>query len=371
MSIMVGDNFSYKGSKPLDARTKFATVAEMVATPVADLYDGCEAYVTATKKYYSYDSTNEVDETLGKWRERQSGGSGGGGHTIEDAEGTDLTQRDTLQFGDGLSAEDDDTNERSVVKVDAMPSADMEDVVNPLPMIPSRAFVVNKFSKGDLYSTDEKMIGKWTDGKPLYQKTIEISSVTRKSWNSTAHGISNIDKVVKYEGFLLKSNGAIQSLGTDDAEKIMGFASRTNVELWLDLDLSSAQGAIVTIQYTKTTDTSTVPISDGNDYSTDEQIVGTWINGKPLYQKTIVKNNFEVRQNASFAHGISNVDHIFIKEGHLTDNGDSCIVPLVWSDSYDGVYVNATNVVFKGTGVWGAETTRTIYLTVQYTKTTS
>ena len=31
--------------------------------------------------------------------------------------------------------------------------------------------VFNKFSKSDLYSTDEKMIGRWIDGKPLYQKT--------------------------------------------------------------------------------------------------------------------------------------------------------------------------------------------------------
>lgn len=107
-----------------------------------------------------------------------------------------------------------------------------------------------------------------------------------------------------------------------------------------------------------------------NMYSTDEQIVGRWIDGKPLYQKTIVKNNFQIIQDASFAHGISNVEHIFIKESHLTDNGNSNIVPLIWTDSYNGIYINATNVTFKGTGTWGAETTRTIYLTVQYTKTT-
>lgn len=74
--IQIADGFEYKGNKPLDSRLKYATITEMVAVPVANLYDGCEAYVTATKKYYSYDSTNEVDETLGKWRERQSGGSG-------------------------------------------------------------------------------------------------------------------------------------------------------------------------------------------------------------------------------------------------------------------------------------------------------
>lgn len=74
MGIQVADGFSLKSKKPLDERLQFATVALMVATSENNLYDGCEAYVTATKKYYSYDSTNEVDETLGKWRERQSGG---------------------------------------------------------------------------------------------------------------------------------------------------------------------------------------------------------------------------------------------------------------------------------------------------------
>ena len=75
MSITVADNFQYKGGKPLDARMKFASVNDMVATPAADLYDGCFAYVTATKKYYSYDSTNTSDPTLGKWVEYSGGGS--------------------------------------------------------------------------------------------------------------------------------------------------------------------------------------------------------------------------------------------------------------------------------------------------------
>ena len=33
------------------------------------------AYVTATKTYYTYDSTNDVDATLGKWRELETGGA--------------------------------------------------------------------------------------------------------------------------------------------------------------------------------------------------------------------------------------------------------------------------------------------------------
>lgn len=73
MAIQVADNFSYQGAKPLDARLKYNTVADMVAVGVSTLYDGVLAYVVATKTYYTYDSNNTIDATLGKWREFNPG----------------------------------------------------------------------------------------------------------------------------------------------------------------------------------------------------------------------------------------------------------------------------------------------------------
>ena len=32
-------------------------------------------------------------------------------------------------------------------------------------------------------------------------------------------------------------------------------------------------------------------VKNGNNYSTDEQVVGTWIDGKPLYRKVVVIDN--------------------------------------------------------------------------------
>lgn len=80
MAISVADNFSYKGAKPLDARIQYSTVANMKNATASDLYDGCLAYVTETKKNYQYDSSNTVDPTTGKWRELQTGGGGGGSY---------------------------------------------------------------------------------------------------------------------------------------------------------------------------------------------------------------------------------------------------------------------------------------------------
>lgn len=68
MGISIADNFNYQGAKPLDARISFDSVAAMKAQPDATLYDGCFAYEKTTDKYYKWLSTNEEDETYGKWR---------------------------------------------------------------------------------------------------------------------------------------------------------------------------------------------------------------------------------------------------------------------------------------------------------------
>ena len=55
--------------------------------------------------------------------------------------------------------------------------------------------VANKFSKSDIYSSTEKMIGQWTDGKPLYQKTITATITQAMTWEDTTFSLSNINIV--------------------------------------------------------------------------------------------------------------------------------------------------------------------------------
>ena len=54
---------------------------------------------------------------------------------------------------------------------------------------------------------------------------------------------------------------------------------------------------------------SAIKVGTGNDYSTDEQIIGTWIDGKPLYQKTFEVNSLG-SGTKTIAHGISNIGTI-------------------------------------------------------------
>lgn len=74
MAIQVADGFSLLSTNPLDARLKFTSISAMKAFSESSLYDGCFAYNTENKKYYTYDSSNTVDTTTGKWREFEAGG---------------------------------------------------------------------------------------------------------------------------------------------------------------------------------------------------------------------------------------------------------------------------------------------------------
>lgn len=149
--------------------------------------------------------------------------------------------------------------------------------------------LANKFSKGDMYSTDEKMIGQWVDGKPLYQRcfrTSEAYTITN-SWTDILNtGLTNFYpiscKVIDDQSGLYESNFKVYIGYTGQYAGIVQAQAITTTSIPLPL------GTVIIIQYTKTTDS---PISIGNDtdYSTDEKIIGTWIDGKPLYQRVLNK----------------------------------------------------------------------------------
>lgn len=67
--ISLGNNFSLRAKKFVDDRNSFDTISNMKAFAETNIPEGFITYVEETGKNYQYKSTNEVDETLGKWRE--------------------------------------------------------------------------------------------------------------------------------------------------------------------------------------------------------------------------------------------------------------------------------------------------------------
>lgn len=54
----------------------------------------------------------------------------------------------------------------------------------------------------ELFKTTEVIIGKWTDGRPVYRKVISLGSGPNATSKSVAHGITNLDLMVNMYGSL-------------------------------------------------------------------------------------------------------------------------------------------------------------------------
>jgi len=160
-----------------------------------------------------------------------------------------------------------------------------------------------------IYSTEEREIGVWTDGKPLYEKTLELSSIPSTSPISIDVSALNIDVMASAVGEVYAiSNGAIVETVVLPAYISSSYYGairflNDNVQI-LHRGLNDYQSGKIVIQYTKTTDTAGSGIWTPQGvptvhYSTDEHIVGTWIDGKTIYEKTIDKHTSPVAVNSN------------------------------------------------------------------------
>ena len=67
--MKITENFTYIGTQQNFERDSYATLAEMKAAVDKRMPDIFTATCKETGKFYIYNKSNEVDETLGKWRE--------------------------------------------------------------------------------------------------------------------------------------------------------------------------------------------------------------------------------------------------------------------------------------------------------------
>ena len=82
--MKITENFTYIGTSQNFERDSYATLAEMKAVVDKRMPDIFTATCKETGKFYIYNKNNEVDETLGKWREVGGGASSGSSGTAED-----------------------------------------------------------------------------------------------------------------------------------------------------------------------------------------------------------------------------------------------------------------------------------------------
>ena len=110
---------------------------------------------------------------------------------------------------------------------------------------------------GDIYSLEERQVGVWTDGKPLYQKTIDFGALPNSTTKSVAHGISNLDEIANVYGVAKSQYNQIPipwANNTNTTYDITMYVDDTDVTVMTSIDRSGYTSSTITLQYTKTTD---------------------------------------------------------------------------------------------------------------------
>lgn len=168
-----------------------------------------------------------------------------------------------------------------------------------------------------IYSEEEIEIGVWTDGKPLYQRTWILNSplsCATNTWVDTPIPNVGMQRIVK--GF---ANDIFDNGGVSQSNSFLYLSFAVNAPTYVRI-LNARPTTItvnaITLQYTKTTDTAgsgtyTPSKALAVHYSTNEQVIGTWIDGKPLYERVVQINSLPADTNTTaYPHGISDIDTI-------------------------------------------------------------
>lgn len=114
-------------------------------------------------------------------------------------------------------------------------------------------------SSMEIYSKEEVQIGTWIDGKPIYRKVVEYGALhNQEGMKYIEHGISNIDKITNITiiGYLANNAFPIPSVANIWMFGETWMSARINdkqIGIYVSKD-SSDKTAIVTLEYTKTTD---------------------------------------------------------------------------------------------------------------------
>lgn len=118
------------------------------------------------------------------------------------------------------------------------------------------------------YSTEERVVGTWIDGKPIYQKTfystddLVLTAGTSTTLNIGSVADLNIDAIIRIYGtYKLPTNGGFWALNMANANTSINMSMTTQVyNGFLSVVGYRSEGNRsysdfrVTIQYTKTTD---------------------------------------------------------------------------------------------------------------------
>ena len=227
-----------------------------------------------------------------------------------------------------------------------------------------------------IYSDNERVIGVWRDNKPLYAKTWVLTVPSATGTYSFNEATPNLENVVHTEYSLWGLGERSSTPWYTPATILFSEQTASYIEFYFESSNYAGRKIYFTSYYTKTTDnagsgnwnTDGVPT---HHYSTSEQVIGTWYNGKPIYQKVLTPT-VGAGYN-SLAHGISDLDECIKIWGTCKYNNRAEWLSLPYVSTalnYEITLgnVTASNYILEaGAGFTSFEDVRIV---IEYTKTT-
>jgi hypothetical protein len=251
-----------------------------------------------------------------------------------------------------------------------------------------------------LYDIENEVVIGVYDGKPLYRRIINITPSTSIGLSEYNHNIENADyiHVNTADSFILWDHGARTAfpyIGYADSDISVTYSiwlmniNTSIISIYQGIDRSAACQYIITIEYTKTTDAENsgvnlMPYSfvqnggGGCNYSTEEQVIGKWIDGRPIYQKTVYIESLPNYSSIYLADDyydevISMTGFARHKEAltwsvplpYTNDSGQNIIIDITKSEdtTLSTRCIRITSPSVDRSNMYG-------YVTIQYTKTT-
>lgn len=115
-------------------------------------------------------------------------------------------------------------------------------------------------AKNAIYSTDEIVVGRWTNGKPIYRRVFTFSAEKREPRDIISVTIANMDEPIGYSGYWIdtyfgNNRNPLDHGGAYNASYESSFQWRKNTAN-ICFDSGTARGVTgkMILEYTKTTD---------------------------------------------------------------------------------------------------------------------
>ena len=110
----------------------------------------------------------------------------------------------------------------------------------------------------DIYSTTERRIGTWIDGKPVYRKVVNTGALPNTTTKNIAHGISNVKRFIHIYGYAYTPNNECYPLPwihyMDVSYQTNVYTNNTNICIVTGTNRSNITESYVILEYTKSTD---------------------------------------------------------------------------------------------------------------------